>query len=172
MAKITQSHVAYIVTLERQGRTTAEDILTDAKRPDSPLHDLYDWDVTKAAESHWLDRTRQIIRFVRIVVHTQHQTIRIPRYIRDPSLHGHEQGYVSVERVRLEEQLAYRALVTELERVTSSLRRARAIATGVGLEGDIDELLARVAGLRTMTTAQTSAPTPSAEGDQASTSAA
>ena len=73
MERLTEQHVAYLVTLERQGRTTAEDVLADAKRPDSPLHDLYDWDVTAAAEAHWLDRTRAIIRLVKVVVHTEHQ---------------------------------------------------------------------------------------------------
>jgi|SRR5580765_5663972 len=158
--RITEAHVGYLVTLERQGRTTAEDVLADAKRAESPLHDLYDWDVTTAAEAHWLDRTRAIIRLVKVVVHTEHQTIRLPRYVRDPARPSHEQGYASVETLRLETALAHRALVTELERVTSSLRRARHIAVGLGLEDDVDDLLARVAGLREVWT-ERSTPPPS-----------
>jgi hypothetical protein len=148
MERLTETHVAHLVTLEHQGRTTAEDVLADAKRPDSPLHDLYDWNVAAAAEAHWLERTRAIIRLVRVVVHTEHQTIKLPRYIRDPSLPSNEQGYASVDALRLESGLAHRALVTEMERVASSLRRARHIAVGLGLEDDVDELLARVSGLR------------------------
>jgi len=165
MSRLTETHVAYLVTLEKQGRTSAEDVLADAKRAESPLHDLYDWDVTAAAEAHWLDRTRAIIRLVKVVVHTEHQTIRLPRYIRDPALPSHEQGYASVESLRLESTLAHRALVTEMERVTSSLRRARHIAVGLGLEDDVDDLLARVAGLREIWT-ERSAPPPS-DGDTA-----
>ena len=156
--RVTEGHVAYLVTLEKQGRTSAEDVLADAKRPESPLHDLYDWNVASAAEAYWLDRTRAIIRLVRVVVHTEHQTLRLPRYIRDPALPANEQGYASIESVRLESTLARRALVSELERVTSALRRARHIAVGLDLEDEIDALLERVAGLREVWTDHAAPP--------------
>jgi hypothetical protein len=147
--KMTEVHIAYLTTLERQGRMVVEEVLADAKREDSPLHDLYDWDVTKAAEAYWLDCTRAIIRQVRIVVHEEHHTYRIPKYVRDPDLHAHEQGYVALAALQREPRLAYRALTAEFERVLSSLRRARRIAIGLGLQDDVDLLLDRVAGLRT-----------------------
>jgi hypothetical protein len=171
MHRLTEAHVAYLVTLEQQGRGTPADVLADAKRDESPLHDLYDWDITVAAEAHWLDRTRAIIRLVKVVVHTEHQTIRIPRYVRDPSRPPREQGYVSVETLRLETTLAHRALVTEMERVMSSLRRARHIAVGLSLEEEIDDLLARVAGLRQVWT-EHSAPPPTAGESEAASPAA
>lgn len=171
MQRLTESHVTYLVTLEQQGHTSAEAILADAKRAESPLHDLYDWDVATAAEAHWLARTRAIIRLVKIVVHTEQQTIRLPRYVRDPARPSREQGYVSVDALRLESTLAHRALVTEMERVMSSLRRARHIAVGLGLEEEIDDLLARVAGLRQVWT-EHSAPPPTGETGTAASPAA
>jgi hypothetical protein len=170
MHRLTETHVTYLVTLEQRGHTSAEDVLADAKHPESPLHDLYDWDVSTAAEAHWLARTRAILRLVKVVVHTEHQTIRIPRYVRDPARPPREQGYVSVEALRLESALAHRALVTEMERVMSSLRRARHLAVGLGLEDEIDDLLARVAGLREIWT-ERGAPPPTADTSAASPAA-
>lgn len=148
--RMTEVHVNYIIQLERAGRTSASDVLADAKTAESPLHDLYDWDVEKAAEAHWLDRTREIIRLVKVVVHTENISVSLPRYVRDPSAAAKEQGYVSVESLRLDPVLARRALIAEFERVTGSLRRARSIAVGLDLEDEVDALLARVVGLRAL----------------------
>jgi hypothetical protein len=156
--KLTEAHVAYLLTLEQQGRQTAEAILDDAKRAESPLHDLYDWDIQTAAEAHWLDRTRAIIRLVKVVVHTETHTYRIPRYVKDPSRPNSEQGYASIDHLRIETALARRALVTELERVTSALRRARNIALGLALEDEVDRLLTIVAGLRVVVSTPTVEP--------------
>ena len=38
-----------------------------AKAPKHPLHRFFEWDVQKAAEAHWSDTARAIIRSVRIV---------------------------------------------------------------------------------------------------------
>ena len=148
--RLNEAHVAYIVSLEHAGKTSAEAVLADARRPESPIHELYDWDVAKAAHAHWLDRTRQILGLVRIIEHTETTTIRLPRYVKDPAVPTNEPGYVSLEALRIDPVLARRALIAELERVTSALRRARNLSVGLGLEGDCDELLAAVSGLRSV----------------------
>lgn len=146
--RITQRHIDYLISLEKRGRMTAEEVLADAKQPESVLHDLFDWDVARAAEQFWLDRTRAIIRVVRVVVYTEQQTYRLPRYVHDPTLVGREQGYISLETVKVDPQLARQTLTRELQRVTSALERAKYVAAALGLESDVDELLATVTGLR------------------------
>ena len=69
--RITPRHVAHIITLERDGTTTPEAVLADAKDKESPLHDLFDWNVKRAAEAHWLERSRDILRGVHYVIHTE-----------------------------------------------------------------------------------------------------
>ncbi|MGA8762296.1 MAG: hypothetical protein WB562_05345 [Candidatus Sulfotelmatobacter sp.] len=146
--RLTTRHVDHIVALERDGKTSAETILADAKRGDSPLHDLYDWDVERAAETHWLERTREIVRLVRYAVHTETHSYTLPRYVRDPDVEPQTQGYATVESLRDDPDRARRALTSELERVSSVLTRARELAVGLHLDDEIEELLERVAGLR------------------------
>ena len=148
--KLTNVQIAHIVSLEKDGHTTAAAILADAKLPDSPLHVLYDWDVEKAAEAHWLARTRAIIRLVRYVVHTEKQTITLPRYVRDPEQPQRDQGYATLDRLREDPPVARRALLAELGRVVSALQRARVVAVGLGLADEIEELLSRVSGLQSV----------------------
>ena len=159
--RLTDKHVAHIVSLERNGKTTAEAILADAKAPESPIHDLYDWDVTKAAEAHWLNRTREIVRLVRYVVHTETTTVTLPRYVRDPEAEPRVQGYATVERLRTDPRLARRALISEFERVANALKRARAVAVGLELDDQISDVLARVVGMQAIVRAdvETSAST-------------
>ena len=153
MKRITERHVDHIVALERQGRLTPEEVLEDARREDSPLHDLYDWDMTRAAERHWLDRTREIIRVGRVVVHTETQSYMLPRYTRDPDAAPGEQGYLSLDALRVDPGVARRALIAEFERVASALRRARTLAGGLDLEDQVASLLERVVGLQALAAA-------------------
>lgn len=159
--KLTEAHVAHIQLLEQQGRVTAEQVLEDARRPDSPLHDLYDWDVSRAAEQHWLDRTREIIRMVKVVVTTETVSIKVPRYMRDPDAEPREQGYVSLAELRSDPVAARRALLQEFERAAGVLKRARGIAVALYLDEQIGELLERIMGLRMLIEVATTA-----EGDE------
>lgn len=46
--------------LRERGDCSAGAILESAKPSDSPIHCLYEWDVEKAAEAHWLQVSRSI----------------------------------------------------------------------------------------------------------------
>jgi hypothetical protein len=46
----------------------AADMLADAKKPSSPLHKYFDWDVERAAEKHWLQRASYLIRSVAVEI--------------------------------------------------------------------------------------------------------
>jgi hypothetical protein len=146
--KLTQQQIDHIVALERQGRITPAEVLADARQPTSPLHDLYNWDMAVAAEAHWLNHTRRILKCVRVVVHTTTMSFKIPNYVRDPDVAGREQGYISLGAVHTDPALSRRALIAEFERVSSSLKRARRLAFGLDLEAEVDGLLASVVGLR------------------------
>lgn len=148
--KFTDEIVAHLETLEFAGRLTPDRVLEDARRADSPLHGLFEWDVEKAAARYWLDRSREIIRHVKVVIHTETTIIKVPRYVRDPDLVAGDQGYVSLRSLRDDPLLARRALREEFERLTGYLRRARGLAVAVDLTDEVDELLARVLGLRSL----------------------
>lgn len=149
-ARITEQHIAYIKTLERPGGILIpNDVLANAKQPTSPIHELYDWDKDRAAEQHWLDRTREIIRWYSLVIHREEREVVFPAWVRDPSRHPREQGYINtVEALAVDPTLSRRALVTALQQVSSALKRARDLAVALGREDEVAAILEQVAGLR------------------------
>lgn len=49
---------------ERDGKVTPETFLEAATPPDSPIHDLFEWNDTVAAVQHRLHQARQIVRSI------------------------------------------------------------------------------------------------------------
>lgn len=47
-----------------KGELTPDDVLDDAKNPNSPLHSFFEWDDTEAARQHRLKQARGLIRAV------------------------------------------------------------------------------------------------------------
>lgn len=129
------------------GRVTPEAVVADAKRKDSPLHDLFEWDLKKAAHQHWLDRAREILT-MRVVVTTESKSISVTGYVRDPAAGPREQGYISVQRLRGDEDSAREVLVAEFGRIRDLLNRARELASVFELSNEVGELVVKVAGLR------------------------
>lgn len=130
------------------GRLTPELVIEDAKSEDSPLHQHFEWDQGKAAYSHWLEQARTLIRSVRVEIRTEVSSVTTVAYIRDPQAGDGEQGYVAVASLRDDKDRARDALVGEFSRVGDMLRRARQLAVALDAQGDVDDLLERVTGLR------------------------
>lgn len=149
MAKMTEKHWARLRYLEEEDRLTPDHVLEDAKNPASPLHELFDWDVDRAARLAWLTQARHIIRTYQVVVTVRKKTIVIPNYVRDPDREPREQGYVSIRAVQEDEWLARRVLIDECGRISGAVARARGIAAACGMEKEFEDLLRRVVGLRT-----------------------
>lgn len=51
----------------KYGTVTAERVLEDARPPDSPLHDAFEWDDQRAAEAHRLNRAGYLLRALRVI---------------------------------------------------------------------------------------------------------
>ena len=144
--KLTDEQIAFVRSFERDGRLNPVEVLAAAKQPDSPIHELYDWNLARAAEQQWMAVTREIVRAVRIEVRTTQYVLQAPFYVRDVTV-APRSGYVSLPRLRVEPNAAEDVLRREVERVRSQLQRARAIAAALGREGEIDDLLLRVGSL-------------------------
>lgn len=130
------------------GRLTPDDVVKDAKKPSSPLHAHFEWDVKKAAAKYWIEQARDLITSIRVTTHTETSNIKSVYYVRDPSAASDDQGYVSVHTLRTDVDLAHEAIVAEFSRVADLLRRARELAIVLNATGEIDELLEKVVGLR------------------------
>ena len=124
------------------------DVVQDARQPDSPLHELFEWDVEEAAQEHWMHTARRIIASVKVNITTETIVLKAPAYVRDPRLHGREQGYLETIKLRTEHEIAKEVLAGEVQNVISALRRARNVAAALDMESEIDHLMEEFLDMR------------------------
>lgn len=142
------------------GTLTPEDVLTEAADANSILHDQFTWDADKAAHSWRLEQARTLIRSVKIVVKLETTQIRTVAYVRDPDAEPDEQGYVST--VSLAGDRARSAVIAEFQRAGASMRRAKEIATALGLEKEVDVIIDLIETTSTTISARVTQQLPSA----------
>ncbi len=136
------------IEMRNRGRLTPDAVIDDAKQKDSPLHDQFEWDKSKAAYAHWQDQARALITSVRVTVTTETSIVKSVYYVRDPSAASKDQGYVSVDKLRTDQDMAREALVSEFSRVADLLRRARELAIVLEMQDDVSKLIDGTLGLR------------------------
>lgn len=130
------------------GRITPDIVIKDARNKSSPLHSEFEWDIRKAASLYLLDQARALIASVEVIIRSSNIDVRCPAYIRDPSVDSKRQGYISVDKLRTQEDQARDALIKEFERVSSMLVRARTLAMALDLDQDVERIIQGVAELR------------------------
>lgn len=54
--------------IQHGGYITPEQIVEAAKHPDSPLHDAFEWDVSKAAQAYWEVQAKWLIRHTHVII--------------------------------------------------------------------------------------------------------
>ena len=156
-----------IAALERSGLVTADRTVEAARDKKHPLHNDFEWDDRKAAHQSRLDKAREIIASVRLVVKTETQRITSIAYVRDPRAPPHAQGYVSTAVLRDDVSYAREALDAEISGVESRLRRARELAITVGLEDELEAALRAIMVLHS----RSALPPPKKRGGAAQLSA-
>lgn len=130
------------------GRITPDQVVDDARDPDSPLHGLFTWDTDAAAAAHWRDTARAIISSVRVVINTTTTRVASVAYVRDPNAAAKEQGYVSVAQLRTDADSAREAVVNEISRAASAVARAREIARALDMSEEFDATLDELDALK------------------------
>lgn len=144
--KLTNTQLARIKGLERRGKITARRVYEDAKNAKSPLHALFDWNVQHAAEKWWLHRARLIIGAVTVEVTHNHTVITSPAYVVDTTA-TKGGGYQSVVSLKADPDSARESLIYTLEVAAGHIRRAYDLSAPLGLQRQIDQLLAQIAGV-------------------------
>lgn len=132
------------------GRLTPDVVVSEAKNPKHPLHDYFTWDDSEAAHLHRIHEARSLIRSVRVQFETEERIISTVAYVRDPEKEHNEQGYVSIVKLRTEEDNAREAVITEFSRVTAALTRAKSVAAVLNLSDEIKILIERVESVRSI----------------------
>lgn len=127
------------------GRVTPKLVVDTARDKKSPLHPYFEWDDRKAGEVYRLDQARTLIRSVVITQEPEIvRDLRVPNFVRDPDQPPDKQGYISIARVRSDEDAARAVLLNEFGYAASALQRARNVAAALDLEGEVGDIISRV----------------------------
>jgi hypothetical protein len=146
---INQHKAEALLALEdKRGRIAPRRVVDAARDPSHPLHDLFPWDDSIAAERYRLDIAARIIREVRIITEVEDRPVRSIRYVRDPSLPPSASGYVALTSIARRSQAAIMVVAAEIDRAIGAVTRARAIADHVGLRDECERELRRLILLR------------------------
>jgi hypothetical protein len=139
--KLTQEQIAAVHALEDEnGNVFPHQVLKAAKDKTNPLHALYDWDIKRAAEKHWLHQSRLILGAVTILVTTQEFTYKSSAYVSS----GTGDGYRNVMVLKNDPNAGTEILIHCLETSAGHLKRALTLAIPLGLSDDIDRLITQV----------------------------
>lgn len=126
------------------GRLTPDDVVADAKKADSPLHPFFEWNKTKAAHAYWLEQARTLITSVVVMQKTEKVAVSTVFYVRDPTVKHNEQGYVSIETIRSNADMARDFLADEFARAASALARAKTYAKVLKFDDDVEKVIGEV----------------------------
>jgi hypothetical protein len=123
-------------------------VVEAARDPKCILHDEFEWDIRAAAEAHWLDTARSLIRFVRLETTTEPSKTMAPFYVIDPARPPRSNRYVELNRAARDREVAERVLADEVDRIVQAIRRAQSVAGVLGLGDKLADLLDNVNLLR------------------------
>ena len=146
---------------DKNGRTTAEIVVEAARRPDHPLHDVFEWDDGIAGQQYRIIQARMLMR-VHMTREIDGEEISVPIMVRDPSVGSGEQGYRMFENLARDLEDARTAVAAEFVRAASHLKRARDVATGLGYRDQIDRLLKQMMRLGRRIEREPDSPSPGA----------
>ena len=83
-AKVIGEHLEFL-RKQALGELTPEDVLADARNPNSPLHPFFEWDDSAAAEQYRLKQARGLIRsVVAVYVSEERPAVRTRAYVHIP----------------------------------------------------------------------------------------
>lgn len=119
---------------------------TAKKSPKHVLHREFNWNLQEAAEAHWEERAKELIREVKLKVVMGDQTIVAPYYVSDPS--REDSAYVTTISVAKESDVAEMVMLDELRRCELAVVRARSVASALGLLSDLERLLEGIIEIR------------------------
>lgn len=145
-AELAAKRKAIDACRDRHGRIMPKLVVQAARNPKSPLHEDFIWDDRLAAEQQRLDRARELIREVKLMVVYDDRKIATPFYVSDPS--SRESAYIPTTVAAKDEEIAETVLLDELRRIESAVVRARSIAAAFDLTAYFDRMLNDVIEVR------------------------
>lgn len=139
---MSSDDAAVLAAIEaKYGKVKPEHVVAAAADPEHPWHDRFAWDDAVAGHNFRLYQARQVIREVRVTRYTETRVICAPAYVRDPNAAPREQGYVSILKIRSDEETAEAVLRMECGRAIAAMTRAREVSDYLGLSGSVDAIM-------------------------------
>lgn len=132
------------------GLVTPDAVVADARNQKSPLHSYFEWDDTKAAHAHRLTQARALITSVMVTVRTENRSVQAVYYVRDPSAPPRQQGYLSIAKLRTEQDLAREAVVHAFVQARNALTAAKDLAAVLSMEDQVDAIITRIDAAHSM----------------------
>lgn len=123
-------------------------IIEVAKNPGSILHEFFEWDDKKAGHSHRLQQARNLITSVKVTIVSETKMINAISYVRDPRLPSHQQGYVSIETLKTDKDLARESIALEFRQAYTHLHRAKLHAEALGMQDQVSALISTLSKIQ------------------------
>lgn len=112
--------------LDAGGELTTEQILAEARKKTSPLHEAFEWDAKKAHNIYLMDRARSLIREYWIEVNSGNELVRIRGSVSLPTpedFDGPRRAYYSTRAVLSDADLRSRMLDQALRELSAFRRK-------------------------------------------------
>lgn len=141
-------HRVLLAILKRDGEIKPDRVIEEAKKPDSPLHDRFEWNVEKAALETWRAQARDIISSFSVTLIVNRTEYNISEFVENPIKAPNEQGYVSFEMVSSNKQMTRRFMDKELAIASTYVEKSKTYAEVLGLGQKVEGLLSKIASVR------------------------
>jgi len=145
---LKQKQREVLARLNREKRLTADDVIKEARDPNSPLHSCFEWNVQKAAMQAWREQARDLISSFTIIVVREEREYRVAEFVERPNKPLNVQGYMAFEDVRRNPKLARRFMDDQLRTAVSYVERAKEYAGALGLTIEVSEAIEKLEELR------------------------
>jgi len=119
--------------LVKDGQIKPEDVISEAQAEDSPIHNSFEWDDTKAAQEHRLWQARQLITYkFKVEGSAEQQFYNVKVTVNDVPVHG----YFTKEKIMSEKGMYLQLLRDAVSEIKYWEKKYKEIKE---LEGIIDE---------------------------------
>ena len=126
---------------DEEGFIEPQSVIDEARNPRSILHEDFPWNVAEAAQAHWIEVARRLIRFVKIEFIVDTRTLSSVAYVVDPDRPPKSKRFIDIQMAATQREKAHAILLAEMMRITSAIRRAQQVAAALGLRPQLDAML-------------------------------
>jgi len=131
---------------DETGHAIPKVVVAAAQDPTHPSYEVltleFNWNVQEAAQAHWEDRARELIREVRVMVVYGDAKIATPVYVSDPRVP--ESSFIRTVRIARSGPTKRAVLQAECDRIASAINRAIGLAVVFDLEQRFENALAEI----------------------------